>query len=161
LNAGLAGILNGSTFSGQHLVECARARSRLPRFEHGIHVLLEALNRVYFDVIGAERVDYVVVLAGIACPSVSPKQFTPLKLRKWAVKSNKEHVERLKELHEARHPSPGLDDVFDDEVIAGFRECRQATVEPFEKRSSYVRPRKVPIFDALHGQDAGIAEVIY
>jgi hypothetical protein len=119
------------------------------------------LNRVDLNVIGAEGVDYVVVLARFAYPSVSALQFALLKLSRWAVKSDKEHIKWLKELHEARHPRLGLNDVFDDEVIAGLGQCRQATMESFEERGSHARPGKIPIFDALHGQDASIAKVVY
>jgi hypothetical protein len=35
---------------------------------------------------------HVVVLAGFACPSVSALKFALLKLGKWAMNSDKEHV---------------------------------------------------------------------
>src|ERR1700682_1923372 len=107
------GLTHGLAFSGQHPIECARAGSRLPRFEHSILVVLKGLNRVDFDVIGAKSMHYVVVLAGLAYPSVSPLQFALLKLRQWAVKSNKEHIKGGKQPHEARPPRHGLNDVFD------------------------------------------------
>ena len=52
--------------------------------------------------------------------------------------SDEEYVKGLQQLQQPGHPRLRLDNVFDEEVVAGDRKCRQAAMEPFEERRPHV-----------------------
>jgi hypothetical protein len=93
------------------------------------------------------------VFPTFAKPAVTARAFATIDLVERAMNCHQKDVEWLQELGERRSPGFGLDDVLDDQVVAGCSEHGEAAMETVEKSWSNVAPpKKWPVRVAPFGQ---------
>ena len=145
--------------AGFHSLESVRMPASTPTFEHGFDVVAEPGCRIELQVIGAMPMDGLKVAPRVAKRAVATGALSSFELFKWAMQADKVDVESVQEPDQVRHPAPGLDDVLDDQVIAGQRQPWQAAMKAVEECGSQGGPFELVRLDALPRQHLA-AEVI-
>jgi hypothetical protein len=74
--------------------------------------------------------------------------------------SDKENIEVAEQAQESVHPVLCFDNMLDDQIVTGFSQGRQATVESVEKRGAQPVPRKLAAFDAAAGKSVRGAQMV-
>lgn len=86
------------------------------------------------------------VCASLADAAVAAGPFAAVDLVQPAVHADQEHVQPIEQAGQLSAPGAVLDDVLDDQVVAGRRESRQAPVKAGEEpRAHRGLPRERPV----------------
>jgi hypothetical protein len=93
-------------------------------------------------VVGTEGVDAVELdmRTTLADAAVAPFAFAPVELVEVAVHADQEHVEPLQQRGQLVAPGGELDDVLDDQIVAGGGEGGDAAMEAVEERRPQAGP---------------------
>ncbi|HTN47825.1 MAG TPA: hypothetical protein VMK32_00170 [Burkholderiaceae bacterium] len=88
----------------------------------------------------------------LADSAISSRGFTSLELGWRAVQAHREHVVSTEQADQAVHPLASLNDVFYEQVVACFRDCRNASMKPLKEGVSKPRPGKFAAIDPPLGE---------
>jgi hypothetical protein len=138
-----------------------RPTAEPPAREDPFDIAVHAVAGVHLEVVGLAEMDGLEVIRRAADQPVATALLTLNQDIERAMHGDEQHVVARKEIAQGLRPSVGVQNIFQDQIIASIGIGRERCLKAVEKGAPGVRPDEVAVSKALQRKDARAAKVIY